>query len=271
MIGRGAYELKRRRGAVALARPVPQPGIRLLHAVFLALALLLALLALPRPADAAPRSSASSAAPRVYLLRGLANIFSLGMDDLAAKLKANGVQASVHAYPDWEAIAASEQAVGGRRPVIVIGHSLGADAAVNLGNRLAATGVSVPLVVTFDPITPPGVSPRIGRVVNYFQGTGEGKRLAGRTVRNVDVSGPDVDHFNIDKQPTLHQQVIAMIVGSGKAVARSRVKPRSSAGSDVAKRPVADVPASAAAQPAAGTAPIPTAPAPTASVAGARL
>ncbi len=34
--------------------------------------------------------------PRIYLIRGLANVFSQGMDDLGAKLRARGYNATVH-------------------------------------------------------------------------------------------------------------------------------------------------------------------------------
>ena len=91
------------------------------------------------PSIAAPKSRKPKAsAPRagggtghVYLLRGLLNIFSLGMDDLAAKLQARGVAATVHNHADWQGIAddiAAKYKAGKHGPVILIGHSLGADA-----------------------------------------------------------------------------------------------------------------------------------------------
>ncbi len=41
----------------------------------------------------------------VYLLRGLMNIFSLGMDTLAEQLKRRGVYATVHNYAEWQTLA----------------------------------------------------------------------------------------------------------------------------------------------------------------------
>lgn len=154
--------------------------------------------------------------PRVYLLRGLANIFSLGMDDLAAKLNARGIKASVHSYADWQVLSnyAVEQASTGKRrtPVIIIGHSLGADAAVYMGNKVSAAGVPVPLVVTFDPVTPTTASAKIGKVVNYYQSGGSGKPVSGPRVENIDLTGSTaLSHFNIEKAGELHQRVIGMI------------------------------------------------------------
>lgn len=154
---------------------------------------------------------------RVYLLRGLANIFSFGMDDLATKLNARGIKATVHSYVDWQtlsAVAAEEAAAGKRRPtpVVIIGHSLGADAAVYMGNKVSGSGIPVPLVVTFDPVTPTTASAKIGKVVNYYQAGGSGKAVSGPRVENIDLTGQgSLSHFNIEKAANLHQRVIAMI------------------------------------------------------------
>ena len=59
--------------------------------------------------DSAAKPSSKSSTKRVaqagtghvYLLRGLLNIFSLGMDDLAAKIQAKGISASVHYHSEW--------------------------------------------------------------------------------------------------------------------------------------------------------------------------
>src|SRR6516225_11645631 len=72
----------------------------------------------------------SAAEPRahVYLLRGLMNIFSLGMDTLAEQLNRRGVYATVHGYGEWQSLAdraAGDSKAGKEGPIILIGHSLG--------------------------------------------------------------------------------------------------------------------------------------------------
>lgn len=190
-------------------------------------------------------AQSKSPQPRVYLLRGLANVFSLGMDDLTAKLNARGVRATVHPYTEWQTLArvAAEQS-GGRQPVIIIGHSLGADAAVYMANRVTELGAPVPLVVTFDPVTPTTASPRIGKVVNYYQAGGSGKPVSGPRVSNIDLTRSGaLTHFNIDKAASLHEQVIAMIVKSSPRPVARKPRPK---------------PASAPAEAAAGAAPATT-------------
>src|SRR5262249_49082889 len=52
-------------------------------------------------------ASAAQPQPRahVYLLRGLLNIFSLGMDTLAEELRRRDVDATVDSYRDWQTLA----------------------------------------------------------------------------------------------------------------------------------------------------------------------
>src|SRR5882672_10951893 len=83
---------------------------------------------------------------QVYLLKGLADIFSSGMDFLQAKLQARGIVGEVHSHSEAEELAHSAIAKwrsGARGPIIIIGHSLGADAAIAMAQRLGAAGVPV--------------------------------------------------------------------------------------------------------------------------------
>src|SRR5437588_546384 len=59
------------------------------HAIAIAALLLLAIGASAAPA--APSSASAASTARVYLLRGVLNIFSLGLDDIAAQLRAQGI------------------------------------------------------------------------------------------------------------------------------------------------------------------------------------
>jgi hypothetical protein len=70
---------------------------------------------------ASPRTAQSRA--HVYLLRGLMNIFSLGMEEIQRR----GIYATVHNYAEWLTLADRAAAAyrGGREgPIIIIGHSL---------------------------------------------------------------------------------------------------------------------------------------------------
>jgi predicted small secreted protein len=167
--------------------------------------------------------------PRVYLIRGLANVFSQGMDDLGEKLRARGYNATVHEHGAWSAIAAeilqNQRASGGRHQAVIIGHSLGANAVTDISNELARNGGSVALAVAFDPTVRQPLVGGARRYVNLFQSNnGWGASVAaapgyrGR-LENIDLrQSGNLTHFNIDKDARLHSQVIgwvAQAVGGG--------------------------------------------------------
>ena len=156
---------------------------------------------------------------RVVLLRGLINVFSTGMDDLGAKLRGAGYDATVHNHLDWLRLAdeAVAQAREGRlpRPFAVVGHSLGADDGIRLGARVGQATGAADLVVTFDPVLVTRVPPGPSRVLNYFQRTdfwGHGlsaERGFAGILENQPLDGEN--HFTIDKDPALHREVLDLL------------------------------------------------------------
>ncbi|MGR7995249.1 thioesterase domain-containing protein [Xanthobacter sp. ZOL 2024] len=181
----------------------------------------------------AVRPAAAQGTPHVYLMRGLANVFSYGLDDLAAKLNARGIPATVYEYGQWQSLAdmaSAESRAHGRFPIVVVGHSLGADAAIQMAERLTALGTPPTLVVTFDPVGVNTVGAASGRFVNYYQSNnGYGKRLTagpgfrGKLInRNLDQVAA-IDHFNIEKSPQLHSEVVSQVRALG---VRRKPKPR---------------------------------------------
>lgn len=180
-------------------------------------------------------SNPSMAAPRahVYLLRGLLNIFSLGMDTLAEGLNRRGVYSTVDNHADWQSLAdqaAANYKAGKEGPIILIGHSLGADAVMEMAAYLGRRGVPVALVVPFDGTSSYAASANVARVLNLTQHfyMARGPGFHGSLI-NVDLrSDPNIDHLNIDKSPRLHARVIAevlAIVGSRRIETPSAAKP----------------------------------------------
>jgi hypothetical protein len=182
--------------------------------------------------------SAASAASRahVYLFRGLADIFSTGMDTLADEINKRGVYATSHSHTEWKTLAdqaAVDYKAGKEGPIILIGHSLGADAVMEMADYLGDKGVPVALVMPFDGTQSFPASANISRVVNFTQRDyaymRKGPGFRG-TLVNVDLSSdPNIGHLNIDKSARLHARAIAEIL----AVAAGHMGP-----------PVADKPGS---------------------------
>lgn len=168
----------------------------------------------------ARRVGQGTSAGHVYLLRGLLNIFSFGMDDLAAKIQARGIGASVYNHAEWQTIAdeiTAKYKAGQHGPIVLVGHSLGADAVMFMAEYLGKKGVPVALVVPFDGTGSFAASSNVARVMNLTQrdyaymrrGSGFRGELS-----NIDVSNQaGIDHINIDKSARLHAMVLAKIQG----------------------------------------------------------
>ncbi len=160
----------------------------------------------------------------VYLWRGLANIFSLGMDEMGKQFTKMGIENCVYNHSGWNA-AAQELVERHRKkekisyPIIIIGHSLGAGVSPEMATYLAERGIPVTYVVMYDPVVPTQVGGNVKTIVNYFiKKPDKDKTLYAMadfsgTLENVDMSSRrDIDHFNIDKKPDLHKIVYARVL-----------------------------------------------------------
>jgi hypothetical protein len=178
----------------------------------------------------------------VYLLRGWIGIFSHGINELGRELNAQGVRANVYQDDQWatlaEAIKCEYAGRGSAEPLILVGHSFGADDVLRVSRELAEEKIEVDLVVTLDPVTPPDVPPNVRRCVNLYQSNGAWDkvpafrgvplRLAGAAgrgggngteLRNMDIRKdrtdllePGTDHFNIEKKAKVHAEVIRQVL-----------------------------------------------------------
>ncbi|MDX2155735.1 MAG: alpha/beta fold hydrolase [Hyphomicrobiaceae bacterium] len=170
--------------------------------------------------DAALAQSQGSA--RAYLMRGLFDV-STGLDDLAAKLRSRGVRAIVDSYTASDQLAAAAIRAYAEQtacPIVVIGHSMGAEAAVAMAEKLAQAKVPVAVLVTFSPAYPRAVPANVGRIVNYYQSNSAlwPNRLSGPAksrVRNVDLANDAaVNHLNIEKLPRLHEETLRLVAAA---------------------------------------------------------
>ena len=108
----------------------------------------------------------------VFLLRGWRDLYSAGIDDLAAELDRAGVNARVYRDAQWRDLAEALSRRDPSSPLILIGFSYGADDAIEIARRLQDAGKSVNLLITIDPVTPPPVPPNVRLCYDYFQTNG---------------------------------------------------------------------------------------------------
>lgn len=187
-----------------------------LHAVVL----MLSLVVVSTHVGAAPAASPGKRHAHVYLLRGAFNVFSLGMDELADKLQRQGIATTVANHMAWSSLAdqaAAEYKSGQVQTIILVGHSLGALAVTEMAGRLGQLGVPVKLAIGLDPTSRMTAAGHVGRYINYYIANGmgnavdKGPQFSG-VVQNVDVEKHgDLNHFNIDKNRAVQEQVLREI------------------------------------------------------------
>ncbi|HRK32406.1 MAG TPA: hypothetical protein PLD59_15180 [Tepidisphaeraceae bacterium] len=187
-------------------------------------------LAAVQPSSEAPRAG------NAYLLRGFIGVFSEGIDTLTAKLNEAGVRAHVYQDSQWASLAQTirerYRAEKNHEPIILIGHSYGADDVIRIARRLNEDKIEVALLITLDPVTPPKVPGNVKMCVNLYQSNGAVDALPwlrGIAVRpddpaptrlvNADIRKDRTDllesgtgHFNIEKKQKIHSEVVKQVL-----------------------------------------------------------
>ena len=169
----------------------------------------------------------------VYLLRGLANVFSRGMDTLGAKMVRNGIDARVYNHGAWRELADNILARSKRKqvsyPVVIMGHSLGANASTMMAKYLGDRGVKVQYVVQFDPTITTFVGKNVNRVINFYLPLEDNRNVVKRApgfkgvMKNINVRGVrGLKHTTVEKDAKFHTEVIKRTLGYTRKLRRSR-------------------------------------------------
>src|SRR6516165_1429059 len=177
------------------------------------------------------QAAASPSQVQVDLLRGLADIFSRGT--LATKLNQQGYSARVFSTNGWHSVAhriADQYSRGHKDIIVIIGHSLGANAMFDIANQLNRQNIPIELVVTFDATQPQPVPKNVLHLVNFYQQNGFGKPVSAGPdfkgeLTNIDLTADTgLSHTTIEKSPRLHLMVMKKIEDVVRKDLASRVK-----------------------------------------------
>jgi hypothetical protein len=165
-------------------------------------------------------SAAAASSAHVYLLRGVLNIFSLGLDDIAEKLRAQGISVTIANFVSWSSLAneaAAEYRSGRIKTVVLVGHSSGATALPDMVARLNELGTPVKLAIGLDSVFRTSLNGHVGKYINFYVANGagtpvaKGNRFQG-SLENVNVENvPGVGHLTIEKNQIMQQRVLAAI------------------------------------------------------------
>lgn len=170
---------------------------------------------------------------RIFLVRGLWDVFSLGLNDLEAKFRGEGFQADALSGGSWRDLLADLIAAhdaGVRTPLVLGGHSYGADDVIELARQLQKRDIGVELLLLIDATDPGAIPANVRRCVHYYLPNPLGNALPGtfsgnpvvpaadnttteivNIVASVESLGPSfrgVDHFGLEENGALHAALI---------------------------------------------------------------
>ncbi len=166
----------------------------------------------------------------VYTMRGgLLGIFSTGMAILSKTLERDyNVHAFTTVYHDASGLSSyiiqHYNAGDLRGPIILVGHSLGANEQIKVADELAIEHVPVTLLITVDAGLPLKVPGNVKEVLNLYQPTIdpvfrgvplEAMDPQSTLIKNLDVStikSIHVNHFNISQNTTIQDIMIHKIL-----------------------------------------------------------
>src|SRR4051812_36458142 len=175
-------------------------------------------------------------AGHAYLIRGFIGLFSYGIDRMTEKVAATGVAA--HVFQEDQTAVLGKTIVdkyrasnGQHEPIVLIGHSLGADDAIKIAKMLEGENIPVDLLITVDATKPPSVPGNVKVCYNYYQpsmfdGTGILRGIpltlepgAKTQLYNLNIRGErkdllewDTNHVNIDKNTKIHAEIVKHVI-----------------------------------------------------------
>jgi hypothetical protein len=176
--------------------------------------------------------------PHVYAMRGWLGIFSKGMDELAQKVeKQLGFSSESMSYHEKNRLIKHlvyEYKMGRLRGgIVLVGHSFGADAQVDVAKALSRYNIPVRLLIAVEPTRKEIIPPNVKQVYQLASGTSGPKRLLGwgmpyeitdtnTLVERLDVArGPEtkgMHHFNMTTHPKTLEIELDLIKNAFKSV-----------------------------------------------------
>jgi pimeloyl-ACP methyl ester carboxylesterase len=160
----------------------------------------------------------------IVFLRGISGVFSLGLDQMSNDLSRRGLKSEVIPHDRWQSVGnriIANRTRNGAGPVVIIGHSLGANAAIRLARYLQGRKIPVRFLATLDPTVRQAVPSNVEKADNYYlPGSLLGKPLVGEpgftgTLRNIKLETTvTFGHFSMDEDDRLQRALMTSILNA---------------------------------------------------------
>lgn len=175
---------------------------------------------------------------KVFLFRGYRNDYSLGLDRLAIELRTQNFSPELVTWPNWievaERIVNNGAGSSNEFEYVLVGHSYGADDAIQTARYMQIHGLKVKLLYLLDASVPLPIPDNVERCIHYYQ-----PWLPGDLFPDVFSGNPVVaatnnlrtqitnllftretigevigcaDHFSIDVNQFIHNRVIEELI-----------------------------------------------------------
>jgi len=163
---------------------------------------------------------------KIYLLRGLTNVLSPGIDQLADDLRKRKMDVAIanHVFSDSLAKEAIHDCKSGRvSSIVLIGHSLGASAAVSIAEQLRQSDLRVALIVTLDPVVKTIVPNNVRLLKNFYLSNGVGTKVERSRdyrglLQNVDMGrNAELGHVSLTTTPLVQRQIMGDILAANSS------------------------------------------------------
>lgn len=177
----------------------------------------------------------------IYTMRGFGGIFSTGMNRLEDTF-AQHYHIRTASTIWYKAAGLSDFIIKHYRskelqgPLILIGHSLGANEQIRVAKYLNQAHIPVDLLITIDAVAPYRVPPNVREVLNIYK-PGFVPMLSGLTVRAIDpqhtrvenlnvnrLKGFYVNHFTIDKKPEIQKIMLDRVLAVIQKANRKKIQ-----------------------------------------------
>ena len=168
-----------------------------------------------------------------YLLRGWFGVFSTGLDSVAAELRTKGIKAETVGHLAWKTTVASIikwHASGNSGPLVLVGHSQGANNVIDMARLLQPENIPVDLLVTLAPAGQDPIPGNVVRAINYYNSPGWGAPVTADAgyrgkLTNINLGGDiGIYHMAIDKNPRIQAEIERAIVSVPQPQAQAQAR-----------------------------------------------